>query len=315
MLYLVVACIVARGTLRAATTPTAHTFEEARKFQIEQEGVDFADYDLSWRKRDFEVDGVHGKVRGEFIYNEAVSSPAKVVVICHGHSWNRLTSVKYARIFYSLGYNVVLYDHAYFGKSDGEYTTVGYYERQDLSKVLDAVRAEFGSDAFVGLHGESMGAATVLCELALRGDIDFVIADCGFSDAMSYYRELCLHLTHLPGFPIVDISNAMAKRKMGYDFRKVKPIDAVAASNVPICFIHGSADKFILPKHSERMYKVSANPLSELHIVEGAGHARSHKQDSARYKQIVTEFVAKVEHAGSTATVAEHSTNVACAAE
>ncbi len=293
-LYLILAYIVAKGTLKAATTPVAHTIEEARAFQTEYEGMDYTDYDAVWRKQSFEVEGTQGIIRGEIIFNDGSLSENKVAIICHGHTWNRINSLKYARIFYSKGYNVVIYDHAYFGLSDGKFTSLGYYERYDLSAVLDYTRGLFGKNAFFVLHGESMGAVTVLCELSLRKDIDAVIADCAFSDTITYYRQLCYKSTHLPGFPIVDISNIMSKRKFGYDFAAVKPIEDVKNSNVPICFIHGKSDRFIRPEHSEKMFDVAENPLSELHLIPNAGHARSYHVDNVGYERIISEFLDKV---------------------
>lgn len=296
-LYTLLCCFIARALLKSATTPKAHTLEHAREYQSKHENIDFDTYDNIWNKENFEVDGVQGKIRGEVIYNEQSANSPKVAVICHGHTWNRINSVKYANIFYARGYNVVIYDHAYFGKSDGKYTTLGDGERYDLSKVLDFVREKFGQNAIVGLHGESLGAATVLLVLGLRNDIDFVVADCPFSDTMSYYRQLCVKVTHLPSFPIVDFANAMSKRKFGYNFKNVSPIAAVKQSETPICFIHGKADTFIRSMHSERMYEVCKNPLSELHLVENAEHARSHVTNPKEYWKMVGDFVDKVENA------------------
>ena len=296
LLYLVLSLVIAKGTLKSATTPVAHTLDEARDWQKQYENWDFTDYDEAWKRQPFELDGVQGKLLGEVIYNDAEQgNRPKVAVICHGHTWNRINSLKYANIFYAKGYNLVIYDHAYFGLSEGNHTTVGDKERYDLNTVLDYTRRLFGDQAIVALHGESMGAATVLLELGIRDDIDFVVADCPFSKTTSYYRELCKQVTHLPSFPIVDIANAMARRKYGYNFHKVNPIDGVRASNTPICFIHGSADTFISPHHSEDMYKASANPLSEIHLFEGATHARSHSTDKAQYIQVVSDFIDKVE--------------------
>lgn len=306
-LYLIFAFVIAKATLKSATTPVAHTFDEAREWQMKYENWDFTDYDQVWKREPFELDGVQGKLRGEVIYNSDAQQGArkKVVVICHGHTWNRLNSLKYANIFYAKGYNVVIYDHAYFGLSDGTHTTVGDKERHDLNTVLDYTRKIFGEQVILGLHGESMGAATVLLELGLRNDIDFVIADCPFSKTMSYYRELCTHLTHLPGFPIVDMANAMAKRKFGYDFNKVNPIEAVSKSITPICFIHGTSDRFIAPHHSQDMFNTSPTALSELHLFDGAGHARSYSTDKAKYIAVVSAFIDKVEHlAGGASKVA-----------
>lgn len=295
VLYLLLCLVIAKATLKAATTPAAYTLDEAREYQAKHEGMEYADYDENWRKQSFEIDGVQGKLRGEIIFHPEVAKRQKVAIICHGHTWNRINSLKYAYLFYNKGYNVVIYDHAYFGQSDGKFTTLGLNEKLDLSAVIDLARRTFGDDAIVALHGESMGAATVLCELGIRSDIDLVVADCPFSNTMKYYRELCTHLTHLPGFPIVDFANAMSKRKFGYDFTKVNPIEGVEASNVPICFIHGKADTFIRPSHSEAMFKVSKNPLSELHLVDDAEHARSHCTDKEQYIRIVSDFIDKVE--------------------
>lgn len=214
LFYLLVSFVIAKKVLQMATTPVAHTLDEARAYQSEKEGVSYDDYDHVWKKEKFSVAGVHGKIVGEIVYNGegASAKRPKVAVICHGHTWNRLNSLKYANIFYAKGYNLVLYDHAYFGESEGQFTTLGLYEKQDLNAVLNLVREKFGKNAIVGLHGESMGAATVLLELGVRNDVDFVVADCPFSYTMSYYRELCTHLTHLPSFPIVDMANAMSKR-------------------------------------------------------------------------------------------------------
>lgn len=296
LLYLVLALVIAKATLKSATTPVAHTLDEAREWQKKYENWDFTDYDQVWKRQPFELDGVQGKLFGEVIYNDAPKGERpKVAVICHGHTWNRINSLKYANIFYAKGYNLVIYDHAYFGLSEGTHTTVGDKERRDLNTVLDYTRTVFGKQAIVALHGESMGAATVLLELGIRSDVDFVVADCPFSKTMSYYRELCKQITHLPSFPIVDIASVMAKRKYGYNFRNVNPIEGVQASKTPVCFIHGSADTFIAPHHSEDMYKVSANPLSEFHLVENAGHAQSHCTDKTKYVQIVSDFIDKIE--------------------
>lgn len=294
-LWLVFCAIIAAKTLHGAVHPTAHTYDEARKVQTEVEHVDLDIYDSKWSKRDFELDGLHGKLRGEIILNPADNGERKkVAVICHGYTWNHLISIRYAQIFYSLGFNVVLYDHSYFGMSEGKFCTLGFYERHDLSRVIDYAREQFGQDCIVALHGESMGAVTVLTELGIRNDIDLVVADCPFSNTLNYYSELFTHLTKLPSFPVVEMTGSMAKMKYGYNYAKCNPIDDVAASDVPICFIHGKQDDFIYPHHSEDMYKVCRNPLSELHLVDDAAHACSYTVNSEAYFDIVKNFINKV---------------------
>ncbi len=299
LLYTILCYVIAHVVYKMATHPTAHSLEEATQVQIDEANVDFTDYLHNWNKQDFELDGVHGKLRGEIIFHPDMDAQKrkKVVIVCHGHGWNRINSVKYATIFYNQGYSVVLYDHAYFGKSEGAYTTLGFNEKWDLSTVIDHVKGVFGYDCFLALHGESMGAVTILCELGVRSDIDLLVADCGFSHTMKYYRELCFQVAHVPAFPTVDFANCISKRKIGYDFTKTIPIDCVKNSTVPICFIHGQSDTFIKPHHSVDMYNVSQNPNSELHLFEGAEHARSILADKSRYEKVVCNFLHKIENA------------------
>ena len=297
-LYTILCYVIANGVFKMATRPIAYTFEESIKSQIQDFNVDFDDYLHNWNKQDFEVDGVHGKIRGEVIFHPDTETQQrkKVAIVCHGHTCNRINSIKYATIFYNQGYSVVVYDHAYFGKSDGPYTTLGFNEKFDLSTVIDYTKNLFGQDCFLALHGESMGAVTILCELGLRSDIDLLVADCGFSHTMNYYRELCFQMAHVPAFPTVDFANIISKHKIGYDFTKTIPIDCVKNSNVPICFIHGASDTFIQPHHSVDMYNVCQNANSELHLFDGAEHARSIAVDKARYEQIVCDFIHKIEN-------------------
>ncbi|MBQ2894009.1 MAG: dienelactone hydrolase family protein, partial [Clostridia bacterium] len=81
-----------------------------------------------------------------------------------------------------------------------------------------------------------------------------------------------------------------------YDFTKTVPINCVKNSNVPICFIHGASDTFIQPHHSVDMYNVCQNPNSELHLFDGAEHARSIAVDKPRYEQVVCDFIHKIEN-------------------
>ena len=298
MLLALLCYLIAKAVFKSATRPIAYTLDESLKTQQEEYKVDFTDYFHNWNKQDFEVDGVHGKIRGEVVFHPEMQNQTrkKVAIVCHGHTCNRINAVKYATIFYNQGYSILMYDHAYFGLSDGDYTTLGYNEKHDLSAVIDYAKGLFGNDCFLALHGESMGAVTILCVLGLRSDINLLVADCGFSHTMNYYRELCKSVVHLPPFPTVDFANMVSKRQIGYDFTKTIPIDCVKNSNVPICFIHGAADDFISPHHSVDMYNVSTNPNSELHLFDGAGHAHSITVDKDRYYKVVCDFLHKIEN-------------------
>ena len=150
LLYTILCYIIANGVFKMATRPIAYTFDQSMQSQKQDFNVDFDDYLHNWNKQEFEVDGVHGKIRGEVVFHPEMPNQTrkKVAIVCHGHTCNRINSVKYGSIFYKQGYSLVLYDHAYFGLSDGPYTTLGFNEKFDLSTVIDYTKNLFGQDCF-----------------------------------------------------------------------------------------------------------------------------------------------------------------------
>ena len=70
----------------------------------------------------------------------------------------------------------------------------------------------------------------------------------------------------------------------------MRPIDSLKDNRIPILFIHGAEDSFILPDHSRRM-KEATQGYAELRLIPGAEHARSILTDPLAYQQAVNEFL------------------------
>lgn len=296
--YVLVCALFAPKILKGVTNPRYRSYDETRKFQEDKEHWDFTKYDVVWDKIPLEITTFDGlKLFGQYVVNNIEpQNRKKVAIICHGHATNIMQSVKYADIFYNRGYSVVMYDQRSFGNSEGYFSSLGIYESKDLEVVVAKVKEIFGDDALIALHGESMGGATVLnCLKYCENEIAFVVADCPFGDAEALFRETVHIKAHLPSFPAFEFSNFLAKGKYGIDFKHFSPKMVVRKTDVPICFIHGTADRLILPKHSTHMYDLCKNENSELHLFEGGLHARCHMLDRQKYIKIVGQFIEKNE--------------------
>jgi pimeloyl-ACP methyl ester carboxylesterase len=64
-----------------------------------------------------------------------------VVIYMHGNSSARVEVIPQLSYLLSLGVAVFAFDFAGSGKSDGDYVSLGYYEREDLSCVVAHLRA------------------------------------------------------------------------------------------------------------------------------------------------------------------------------
>jgi len=144
--------------------------------------------------------------------------------------------------------------------SEGEYVTLGFYERDDLAEVVKHLR-DSGEVSTLGLWGRSMGAATAL----LHGDRDPSIAgmvvDSSFSDLETLAWELvdtARKQGHsIPGIAVsaaLSMVKGTVKKKAKLEFKDLKPIAHVDKCFIPVLFAHAQDDIFIQPHHSEDLH-------------------------------------------------------------
>ncbi len=266
-------------------TGKRQTLEEARAWQE-------AHYDLAWydalEKTDYTVKSEDGYVlHAQFLKNPAAADPARYIILSHGYTDNRLGALKYARMYLERGFHVIIYDLRGHGLNEPTFCTYSARERKDLLAMIQECRTRYPDAACLGLHGESLGAATSIAVLEEKPPVDFVVADCGFCDIVPVLQG-GLKGMHLPPF-LVHIASVCAKICYGYSFREMRPIESLKENQVPILFIHGADDTFILPEHSERM-KAATKGYAEMHLIRGAGHAMSMLTDPETYKKHVDSF-------------------------
>ena len=216
----------------------------------------------------------------------------KYVIITHGYTVNRYASLRYVVLFMKLGYNCVIYDDRGHGENKPHICTYSLKESKDLMEVIRDTYRRYGDDIFLGLHGESLGCATQTRALENHPPVKFLVDDCGFAEIMPILQE-GLRRMHLPAVCAYPAS-AACRLMYGYAFTEARPIDSLPGNTIPICFIHGAADDFITPDHSERMQKATKG-YSELHLFPGAAHAMSLQSNPKMYHDVVEAFVRKAE--------------------
>ena len=263
------------------------TLEQARAWQAEH-------YDLSWydglKKTNYSVKSYDGyMLHVQYIQNPRPTD--RYILISHGYTDNRIGSLKYTRIYLDLGFHVILYDLRGHGENAVTFCTYSIREGRDLDLLIRDSRARYPEASLFGIHGESLGSATSVACLKYKPPIDFVVADCGFSEVTSVMQS-GLRGMHLPPF-LVHVASFCAKLRYGYYFHEMRPIDSLTDNQVPILFIHGEEDDFILPAHSRAMQQATRGE-SELHLIPGAGHAASVLTAPEDYKRYVSDFLKAV---------------------
>ena len=263
------------------------TLDGARKWQEEH-------YDISWYddivKEDFTAESFDGYIlHAQTLFASQDSN--RYIIISHGYTDNRFGALKYAGMYLDLGYNAVIYDLRGHGENEPDFCTYSIRESLDLNALISCVREKYPSLSSLALHGESLGAASTAAVLKYRPDVDFAVADCGFSDISNVLKN-ALKTANMPTF-IVDFLSLCTKIRYGYALSEMKPIDALKENDIPVLFIHGAEDAFITPDNSRRMSEATKG-YSEFHTIPGAGHAESILKDRERYAEIVKAFIGKI---------------------
>lgn len=215
----------------------------------------------------------------------------KYMIFCHGVTENKINSLKYVNLFLKRGFNALIYDHRRHGESGGKTTSYGHFEKFDLKTIVDWLKTNIGPDIFLGIHGESMGAATMLLYAGMIEDsADFYIADCPFSDfkeQLSYRLEKEMKL---PGKLLLPVADLFIKIRQKYSLQDVSPISVIDQIKSPILFIHSKKDDYILPTMTESLYEQKKGP-KKLFLAANGVHAQSYNENSEDYEKMVDEFL------------------------
>ncbi len=236
-------------------------------------------------------------------YLVRAASPSNKYVLCSHSYRSRLAAFEFgevAPVWLSRGYNVFLVDHRAHGKSGGEYISFGQYESVDCVDWLNFMRREFGEDILIALHGQSMGAATVMIMSGMEelpANVKCIIEDSGYT---TFYAQLRLMMPGPQWFRTILLWPMTVYLRIFHriDIKKADALAAVRKARVPILFVHGAADAFVPPWMNEKLFNACTGEKERL-ICPNATHIKSIDYDPELYKQTVTAFAEKYLPGGS----------------
>lgn len=216
----------------------------------------------------------------------------KFAIIAHGYSGSNRDMAPWAKLYYDLGFNLLIPDARGHGESDGDYIGFGWHERKDYANWIEKLITEYGDETEIILFGLSMGAATVMnvSGEALPHNVKAIIEDCGYSSVTKEMAHQLKTMYKLPQYPFIPMTSLITKVKAGYWFGEASPEEQVKKSSTPILFIHGDEDDFV-PTHMAYELYHSAKSPKELYIAIGAKHGYAYVTDKDMYRTRIKHFL------------------------
>ncbi|MED1740296.1 alpha/beta hydrolase [Bacillus swezeyi] len=225
-----------------------------------------------------------------------VPESRKAVMIAHGIKWSLFGGYKYVELFQSLGYHVLLCDSRCHGLSGGSHVSYGFYEKNDLAMWADELENKLGKDLWIGVHGESLGAAAAIELMKQDRRIQFCIADSCFSDLTELCRFQLKAAVKLAVPFLIPLTSSLIKRRHGWGLADISPVSDLEQTDTPLFIIHGTDDQLVPPQMAKNLYERKKG-IKRLYLIEGAGHVGGFRQNPEEYFKKIKDFLLKVEPA------------------
>ncbi len=185
------------------------------------------------------------------------------LVYLHGVADNRSSAAGLVQRFTRRGIAVIAYDSRAHGESGGEVCTYGYFEKEDLRRVIAAL-----DDRPVVLLGTSLGGAVAIQAAVDQPRVAGVVAAEVFSDLQTVVRQRVPRI--VPDWALRRALRA-AETRGRFEVSHVSPREAAGALTIPVLVIHGAEDHQTPPGHSKEILEALKGPR-ELILVAGAAH-------------------------------------------
>jgi hypothetical protein len=229
------------------------------------------DYEDVWIpvSSDRQVERLHGW------WLPAKGTERGVVLHLHGNAYNVSANLGQAVQFHQLGFAVLMVDYRGYGRSEGKFPTeVRFYQDAEAAWCYLTQQRQIDPGC-IWLFGHSLGGAIAIHLAAHHPEAAGLIVQSSFVSM----RTMVSHLGCYSIFPIRLLLT-----------QQFASITKVRSLQLPVLYIHGSADPLIPYTMSQALFAATPDP-KQFHLVEGAAHNDVAEIGDAAYLEVLQQFM------------------------
>jgi pimeloyl-ACP methyl ester carboxylesterase len=217
-------------------------------------------------------------------------------ILIHGYADAKVGGIAWAPLMRSLGFNVLAIDLRAHGESSGRFSTAGFYERHDVSEVIDQLKVQRPEQCRrIVLFGVSLGAAVAVATAALRQDLAAVVLECPYVDfptaALNHGSQL-----PVPGRLFQALAVRLCEVLARCDYSQVRPVELIRQVRCPLLIVQSEDDPFVLPaEQADIAAAVAARPAglgpASIWQVAGSYHVLAMAEQPEEYRRRMRQFL------------------------
>lgn len=212
------------------------------------------------------------------------------IILFHGYGAEKSSMIDKSNEFIKLGFSTMLVDFMGSGNSEGNQTTIGYKEAEEVKTSFDYIQQTGEKNIY--LFGTSMGAVAIMkClndnPIKPKG----IIIECPFG---SMYKTVCARFIKMkaPTFPMAGILLFWGGIQNGFWGFSHNPTEYAKNITSPALLLYGEKDKSVSLEEINQICK-NLKGFKKLHIYKETGHENYLIKNKAEWIGNISDFLKK----------------------
>lgn len=210
------------------------------------------------------------------------------IILFHGYGGEKSSMLSKSDEFIKLGFNTLLVDFMGSGNSEGNQTTIGYKEAEEVKTAFDYLQKSGEENIY--LFGTSMGAVAIMkCINDTKIKPKAIIIECPFG---SMYTTVCARFKKMnaPTFPMAGILLFWGGIQNGFWGFNHNPTDYAKNINCPALLLYGEKDKSVSRNEIDEIYK-NLKGQKELITYKKTGHENYLIKNKTQWVKNISDFL------------------------
>ena len=223
-------------------------------------------------------------------YSKTDSSNAKgTILFFHGITVTKTQMLDAAYEFRYWGYNVMMVDLRGHGNSDGNITTIGFREAEEVKLAYDHVKQK--GEKNIILYGSSLGAVVITKAIS-----DYEISPAGIIIEMPFlslqtYLKAKARMLGFPQQPFAFLTAGWIGIEKGFNGYGHKTTRYAKKIQCPVLMQVGAKDEFVLLSESTKIFDAIASPNKKLVVFENCQHESFLRCEKEKWRTEVLSFL------------------------